>query len=74
MENFCGLVLESDNIKNCYQSGKNRTVQVLKVIDNKYRIDLTRTTGPEAIWKNKKGMKANWRKNFEWLISWKAYS
>ncbi len=74
MENFCGLVLESDNINSCYQSGKNRTAQVLEVIDNKYRIDLTRTTGPEAIWKNKNGMRANWRRNFEWLISWKAHS
>lgn len=68
MENFCALVLESDNINNCYQSGKNRTAQVLETIDNKYRIDLTRTTGPEAIWKNKNGMRASWRKKFELLI------
>lgn len=74
MENFCALVLESDNINNCYQSGKNRTAQVLETIDNKYRIDLIRATGPEAIWKNKNGMRANWRKSFEWLISWKAYN
>lgn len=31
-------------------------------------MDLTRTTGPEAIWKNKNGMRADWRENFEWLI------
>lgn len=69
MENFCALIVESENINNCYQSGKNRTSQVLEPEDGIYRIDLTRTSGPEAIWKNKAaGMKASWRENFEWLI------
>lgn len=69
MENFCGVILESKNINNCYQSGKNRTAQVIEAIDGEYRIDLSRTTGPEAIWKNKDGMRASWRNNFEWLVN-----
>ncbi len=69
MENFCAVILESDNINNCYQSGKNRTAQVVKPLGDIYCVDLSRTTGPEAIWKNKHGvMKASWRENFEWLI------
>jgi hypothetical protein len=69
MENFCAVIVESDNINNCYQCGKNRTAQVLKSENGKFGIDLDRTTGPEAIWKNKgTDMKACWRENVEWLI------
>ncbi len=68
MENFCAVILESDNINECYQCGKNRTAQVLQSENRKFGIDLDRTTGPEAIWKNKDGMKAGWRENAEWLI------
>jgi predicted amidohydrolase len=68
MENYCAVILESENINECYQSGKNRTAQVLKPENGHFRIDLNRTTGPEAIWKNKTGMRARWRENFEWLI------
>lgn len=69
MENFCAVVLESDDINKCYQCGKNRTAQVVKADNGVFRIDLDRASGPEAIWKNKPGMmKAAWRKNFEWLI------
>lgn len=68
MENFCGVILESKNINNCYQAGKNRTAQVIEAIAGEYRIDLSRTTGPEAIWKNKDGMRASWRDNYEWLV------
>ncbi|MBU3154626.1 hypothetical protein LL037_16590 [Clostridium estertheticum] len=68
MENFCAVIIESDNINECYQCGKNRTAQVLQSENGKFGIDLDRTTGPEAIWKNKEGMKASWRENFEWLI------
>ena len=53
MENFCAVIVESDNINNCYQCGKNRTAQVLKSENGMYGIDLDRTSGPEAIWKNK---------------------
>ncbi len=68
MENFCAVILESDNINECYQCGKNRTAQVLQSENGKFGIDLDRTTGPEAIWKNKDGMKVDWRENAEWLI------
>ena len=68
MENFCAVVLQSPNIKHCYQTGNNRTAQVIPVEDRYYGIDISRTSGPEAIWKNKQGMKSEWRKNFEWLI------
>lgn len=68
MENFCAVILESPNIRHCYQTGNNRTAQVVPVEDAHYGIDLSRTSGPEAIWKNKRGMKFKWRENFEWLI------
>ena len=68
MENFCAVVLESDTYNKCYQCGKNRTAQVVKEIDGYYGVDLSRTTGPEAIWRNKIGMRASWRDGFEWLI------
>lgn len=68
MENFCAVILESDNINKCYQCGKNRTAQVVKEVDGSWGIDLERATGPEAIWKNKQGMRASWRKNYEWLV------
>lgn len=70
MENFCAVVFEAKNLSKCYQSGMNRTAQVLKAVDGSFEIDLNRTTGPEAIWKNKQGMKAVWRQNFEWLVQY----
>ena len=33
-----------------------------------FGIDLSRTGGPETIWKNKQGMKRIWRNNIEWLV------
>lgn len=68
MENYCAVILESNNINKCYQCGKNRTAQVVKPCDGTWGIDLERTTGPEAIWRNKQGMRASWRKNYEWLV------
>lgn len=68
MENFCAVILESSNINRCFQCGKNRTAQVVKETDGYWGIDLGRTSGPETIWKNKQGMKASWRKNYEWLV------
>lgn len=69
MENFCAVILESPNRKYCYQTGNNRTAQVVPAENGYYGIDIARTSGPEAIWKNKQGMKLEWRKNFEWLVS-----
>lgn len=68
MENFCAVILVSNNINQCFQCGKNRTAQVVKAIDGYWGIDLERTSGPDAIWRNKQGMRASWRKNYEWLV------
>lgn len=68
MENYCAVILESDKFYKCYQCGNNRTAQVVKMIDGKYGLDLDRTSGPETIWKNKNGMKADWRNGFEKLL------
>ena len=70
MENFCAVILESNNITKCYQCGKNRTAQVVKENNGFFGIDLERTSGPEAIWKNKEGMKAAWREHYEWLVNY----
>ena len=70
MENYCAVVVESDEINKCYQTGKNRTAQVVVATNGFFGIDLERTTGAEAIWKNKVGMKASWRKNYEWLVDY----
>ena len=68
MENYCAVVIVSDNFNTCYQCGMNRTVQVVKVEKGNWGLDFNRITGPEAIWKNKAGMRESWRENFEWLI------
>ena len=69
MENYCAVILVSENINKCYQSGQTRTVQVVKAINGYWKIDLNRTSGPETIWKDKDvGMKASWRTNYEWLV------
>lgn len=70
MENFCAVVLEANNYNKCYQCGKNRTAQIVKKENDIFGIDLDRTTGPEAIWKNKQGMRASWREHFEWLVNY----
>lgn len=71
MENYCAVVLESDNFNNCYQCGNNRTAQVVMMENDAYGLDLGRTTGPESIWKDKRGtMKAEWRNNFEELLQY----
>lgn len=69
MENYCAVILLSDNITKCFQCGQNRTAQVVKSENGQFGIDLARTDGPETIWQNKVGMKACWRDNIEWLIS-----
>lgn len=44
-------------------------ISVLKPIDGMFGLDLTRMSGPEAIWKNKgTDFKASWRTNFTWLV------
>lgn len=69
-ENFCAVVLNSKNIVKCFQVGKNKNSQIVKLDKNGFGIDLPRTTGPEAIWKNKNliGMRGEWRNNYEVLL------
>ena len=69
-ENFCAVILNSENIKKCFQVGNNKNAQIVKMCGGKFGIDLSRTTGPEAIWKNKNliGMRGEWRQNYEALL------
>lgn len=69
MENYCAVIFSSDNITKCFQSGQNRSAQVVKSENGQFGIDLARTGGPETIWRNKVGTKACWRDNIEWLLS-----
>lgn len=70
MENFCAVLLAANNMTKCFQCGNVRSAQVVKPENGKFGIDLSRTGGPEIIWRNKgDGMtKASWRENVEWLI------
>ncbi len=54
MENFCAVILESPIANRVYQCSKNKKSQVLKEVKGKFGIDLSRTTGPEAIWSKSK--------------------
>lgn len=74
MENFCAVILYSDTINVCYQTGKAKNPQELKAVRGMYGIDLGRISGPEAIWRNKEGCKAAWRENFERLIAYSNQS
>lgn len=69
MENYCAVILESDIENKCYQTGHNRTAQVIKPVSGFWGLDFSRMTGPEAIWKNKLGMRAEWRDKFVWLAN-----
>lgn len=69
MENCCAVILESDYVNMCYQTTDVRNPQVIKNEDGAYYLYLGRMTGPEAIWKNKIGMKASWRNGFEFLLN-----
>ncbi|MEQ8235285.1 MAG: carbon-nitrogen hydrolase family protein [Syntrophomonadaceae bacterium] len=69
MENYCAVLLLSQDYVRCYQCGKNRTAQVLKLVDEKYALDLSRMGGPETIWRDTPGMmEAHWRKGYELLL------
>ncbi|MGN0181728.1 MAG: nitrilase-related carbon-nitrogen hydrolase [Candidatus Ornithomonoglobus sp.] len=70
MENFCAVMMISPEMTKCFQCGDNRTSQVIRKNDGKYRLDLKRMGGPEAIWKNKRGMRSSWRSGYEVLIDY----
>lgn len=71
-ENFCAVIFNSENIKKCFQVGNNKNTQIVKMCGGKFGIDLARTTGPEAIWKNKSqiGMRGDWRQNYEAILKY----
>ena len=71
-ENFCAVIFNSENIKKCFQVGNNKNSQIVKMCNGKFGIDLARTTGPEAIWKNKSqiGMRGDWRQNYEAILKY----
>lgn len=55
-------------VNRCYQTTSTKQSQVVEAVDGKFGIDLDRASGPEAIWKNKDGMRTQWRDNYELLI------
>ncbi|MBR6104853.1 MAG: carbon-nitrogen hydrolase family protein [Paludibacteraceae bacterium] len=70
MENFCAVVLESNNFNKCYQCGSTHNSQMVPAVNGKFNIDFGRMSGPESTWKNKNQgfMKKSWRENYEYLI------
>lgn len=70
-ENFCIVLLMSDQINECIQVGMTKNVQIVKCVNGRYGLDLKRATGPESFWKNnpKMGVKKEWRDNYELLIN-----
>lgn len=69
MENYCAVLLHTNQFSRCYQTGQNRTAQVIQEVHGQFGLDLSRMGGPDTIWKNKNGMRAEWRDNVEWLIA-----
>lgn len=66
MENYCAVILTSNNINMCYQASQNRGSQIIAI--NKayeFGLDLDRTKGPELVWKK---APETWRKGYEKLI------
>ena len=68
MENYCAVLLVSDKFSKCYQTTDNRKSQLVAPEGEAYNLDLGRMGGPEAIWKNKHGMRGAWRSGYERLI------
>ncbi|MDK2905036.1 MAG: hypothetical protein PWR12_1112 [Eubacteriaceae bacterium] len=70
-ENYCIVILLSDQIDECIQVGMTKNVQIVKRVDGKYGLDLKRATGPESFWKNNQtiGVRKEWRNNYELLIN-----
>jgi len=68
-ENFCAVVYYSSDVNICYQSAYTKNIQVIQEENGFFRLDLKRMSGPEAIWKNKDGMRASWRNGYEILIN-----
>lgn len=69
-ENFCAVILKSNEFNKCYQVGNCKNSQTINTLNGSYGIDLSRATGPEALWKNKEGLgvRKEWRKGYEELL------
>ena len=68
-ENYCACLLTSDSEVQCYQVGRNKNSQVVALSKQGFGIDLSRTSGPEAIWQTKAvGVHADWRVNYEKMV------
>lgn len=68
MENYCAVILESDLLNLCCQTSKNKKAQLVKSQNGIFQLDLNRMSGPEAVWRNKPGIKSIWRNNYEYLV------
>lgn len=69
VENYCAVIYSSSEKTMAFQSGKNKNVQSLMLVGGMYNLDLSRMTGPDAIWKNKSGMRASWRSGYAALVN-----
>jgi len=69
-ENFCAVILKSNDLQKCYQVGNCKNSQTIKLVNGAFGIDLSRTTGPEALWKNKEviGVRKEWRIGYNVLL------
>ncbi len=69
IENYCAVMLVSNNIQECYQATENKKAQRLELIDGGFWLDLSRCSGPNALWQNRKlMMQKDWRINYELLL------
>jgi hypothetical protein len=67
MENFCAVLLESDNENNCYQTGLNKTAQILKPIDGIWIRPHAHVSRKQS-GKTKDGLQGVMATNFTWLV------
>jgi len=66
MENYCAVILISNNLNMCYQTSQNRVSQIISMNGNsEFGLDLNRTKGPELIWNKTPD---TWRIGYEKLI------
>lgn len=64
VENFIASILISPKLVKCYQAGKTKNVQVIKISDKGFGLDFGRMGGPETIWRKCE----KWRASYEMLI------
>ena len=65
VENYCAVILESDNIKKCYQSTFCKDSQIIKPEKGYFGIDLSRTNGPRHTGLHQS---KQWNQNIEFLV------